>query len=134
MHACRLKQELELKQHSLSLFQERIAGSESAQIESSISQAEAQLESAQKASLDARDLKAEMIATAKASTVSYTTFQKSGVQCAKHEFWLHHLSSIFRVCSLHLNGCRSIPLFFGTDDCPEQNSKLGKAVHGVFIL
>lgn len=65
--SCRLKQELELKQHALSLLQERIQNSESSQLAEAIKQAETESEAAQKDALDARDLKAAMIATAAVS-------------------------------------------------------------------
>lgn len=63
----RLTQELELKAHALSLLQERIAGSESAQLAEAVSALEADLAAAKDAAAAAKARKAEMAASAKVS-------------------------------------------------------------------
>ena len=62
---CRLQQELDLKRHALSLLQDRIAGSESAQLAGAVAELEAQLQEATAAAEAARGKKAEMVAAAK---------------------------------------------------------------------
>ena len=67
--ARRLTQELELKAHALSLLQERIAGSESAQLAEAVAALEADLAAAKDAAAAAKARKAQMAASAKVSAV-----------------------------------------------------------------
>ena len=62
---CRLSQDLELKQHSLKLLEERMAGSEAAQLSEAVAASEAELAEAQAAVAAAQAKKAEMVAAAK---------------------------------------------------------------------
>lgn len=64
----RLTQELELKQHALALLQERIAGSESAQLAEAVAALEADLAAAKAAAAAAKERKAQMAASAKVAT------------------------------------------------------------------
>ncbi|BDA47769.1 Structural maintenance of chromosomes protein 2 [Coccomyxa sp. Obi] len=61
----KLTQELELKRHALGLLEERIAGSESAQLAAAVAAAEADLTAAKDAAAAAKARKAEMAASAK---------------------------------------------------------------------
>ncbi|EIE18219.1 RecF/RecN/SMC protein [Coccomyxa subellipsoidea C-169] len=61
----KLMQELELKAHALSLLQERIAGSESAQLAEAVAALEADLAAAKDAAAAAKARKAQMAASAK---------------------------------------------------------------------
>ena len=61
----RLVQDLELKQHALSLLQERVQGSESAQLAERVAALETQLQEATDAAGQARDRKAALVAAAK---------------------------------------------------------------------
>ena len=60
-----LKQEVEVKQHSLKLLQQRISGSQSAQMAEAVAATQAELEQAQAAAQAAKQKKADMIKTAK---------------------------------------------------------------------
>lgn len=62
----RLLQELEIKQHAFSLLQERVQGSESAQLAGRVAALESQLQEASQAAQAARDKKQGLIAAAKA--------------------------------------------------------------------
>ncbi len=62
---CRLQQQLELKQHSLALLRERIAGSESAQLADALAASEAEEAEARAAAEAERAKKAELAALAK---------------------------------------------------------------------
>lgn len=62
----RLSQELELKQHALKLLQERVQGSESAQLAERVTATEKLLQEANEAAATAKGNKEAMIATAKA--------------------------------------------------------------------
>lgn len=66
----RLKQEVEVKQHSLRLLQERISGSESAQLADAVAATQAELEQAKLAAEAAKQKKADMIKTAKVGCAS----------------------------------------------------------------
>ncbi|PSC74142.1 structural maintenance of chromosomes 2-1-like [Micractinium conductrix] len=61
----KLSQDLELKQHSLKLLEERMAGSEAAQLSEAVAASEAELAEAQAAVAAAQAKKAEMVAAAK---------------------------------------------------------------------
>lgn len=61
----KLQSELELKQHSLQLLQERIAGSEVAQLGEAVAAQEAQLGEANAAAESAREKKGAMVEEAK---------------------------------------------------------------------
>lgn len=61
----RLKQEVEVKQHSLKLLQQRISGSESAQLAEAVAATQAELDQAKAAAEAAKQKKADMIKIAK---------------------------------------------------------------------
>lgn len=63
--SCRLSQDLELKEHSLRLLQERMQGSEAHQLAEAAATAERELGEAQAAVVAAQDKKKEMVAAAK---------------------------------------------------------------------
>lgn len=63
--SCRLKQELELKQHALSLLEERIAGSESASLAAAAAATQAELDEATQAAAAARQRQADLATQAK---------------------------------------------------------------------
>ena len=63
--ACRLCQELELKQHALALLKERMAGSESAQLADTVAALETELAGEEEAAKTAKETKESMVATAK---------------------------------------------------------------------
>ncbi len=63
----RLKQEADLKGHALSLLEERVRGSESAQVADRVASLTSQLEEASQAAKVAREQKAAMVAAAKVS-------------------------------------------------------------------
>lgn len=67
---CRLSQELELKQHSLKLLEERMAGSEAAQLAEAVAATQQELEEATAAVAAAQEKKKEMVAAAKVGTGS----------------------------------------------------------------
>ena len=69
--ACRLKQEVEVKQHSLSLLQQRIAGSQPAQLAQAVATTQQELEEAKQAALDAQQKKADMVKAAKVRHILY---------------------------------------------------------------
>jgi len=72
----KLKQELELKQHSLELLRERIAGSESAQLAQAVAELEGQVQEAQAAAEAAREQKAAMVAEARQLEKDIANFDK----------------------------------------------------------
>jgi len=72
----RLKQELDLKQHSLALLQERIANSEAAQLAASVEQLQQQLAEAQQQLDSARAKKQELVALAKSLEREIQDFSK----------------------------------------------------------
>ena len=61
----RLSQELELKQHSLKLLEERMQGSEAAQLSAAVTATQAELDEAQAAVAAAQERKKEMATAAK---------------------------------------------------------------------
>lgn len=61
----RLSQELELKQHSLALLEERARGSEAHQLAEAVAATEAELGEAKQASQDAKERKQELVQAAK---------------------------------------------------------------------
>ena len=61
----RLKQEVEVKQHSLKLLRQRVSGSESAQMAEAVAATQAELQQAKAAVEAAKQKKADMIKTAK---------------------------------------------------------------------
>lgn len=61
----RLKQEADLKSHALSLLEERVRGSESAQLAERVASLTAQVDEAAQAARTAREQKAAMVAAAK---------------------------------------------------------------------
>jgi len=63
----RLKQELEVKQHSLRLLQQRISSSESAQMADAMAATQEELEQAKQAAHTAQQRKADMVTAAKVS-------------------------------------------------------------------
>ncbi len=63
----RLTQELEVKQHSLSLLQQRISSSESAQMADAMAATQQELEQAKQAAHTAQQKKADMVTAAKVS-------------------------------------------------------------------
>ncbi len=65
MPACRLSQEVELKQHSLALLEERARGSEAHQLGEAVAATQAELGQAQQAVQDARERKQQLVAAAK---------------------------------------------------------------------
>ena len=73
----RLQQELEVKQHSLSLLQERIAGSESAQLADSVAGTQRELEEAKAAAAAAQQKKQDMHKAAQVrQSLLYSTARK----------------------------------------------------------
>ncbi|KAK9829006.1 hypothetical protein WJX72_003368 [[Myrmecia] bisecta] len=72
----RLSQELELKQHALGLLQERIRGSESAQLAEAVSTTEAEMAGASTAAEAARERKKAMVAAAKELESQIANFGK----------------------------------------------------------
>jgi hypothetical protein len=66
----RLKQEGELKTHALSLLEERVRGSESAQLAERVASLTSQLEEASQGAQAAREQKASMVAAAKVRSTS----------------------------------------------------------------
>lgn len=62
---CRLSQELELKQHSLKLLEERMQGSEVHQLSEAVAGSERELQEAQQALAAAHEKKKEMVVAAK---------------------------------------------------------------------
>ena len=64
-YSCRLTQQLDLKQHALGLLEDRMAGSESAQLAAAADQLKQQLAEAQTAFEGARAKKMELVALAK---------------------------------------------------------------------
>ena len=71
---CRLQQELEVKQHSLRLLQERIAGSESAQLADALAATQAELDEAKAAAAAAQQKKQEMHKAAQVSHLPAVAF------------------------------------------------------------
>ena len=63
----RLKQEVEVKQHSLSLLKQRISGSESAQLADAVTATQGELGEAKEAAHTAQQKKADMLKAAKVS-------------------------------------------------------------------
>jgi hypothetical protein len=61
----RLKQEAELASHALALLQDRLAGSEAAQLAVSVEQLSSELAAAQETVANASNRKAELVAQAK---------------------------------------------------------------------
>lgn len=61
----RLSQELELKQHSLALLEERARGSEAHQLAEAVAATQGELEGAQQAGAEARERKQQLVAAAK---------------------------------------------------------------------
>lgn len=72
----KLAQELELKEHSLSLLEERLAGSEAAQAAAAVSASQAELDEAVEAVSNAQDRKQAMAATAKELAAEIASFSK----------------------------------------------------------
>lgn len=66
----RLKQEAELAAHALALLQDRLAGSEAAQLAAAVEQLEKELGEAQAAATGAATRKAELVAQAKVGWVA----------------------------------------------------------------
>lgn len=60
----RLQQEVEVKQHSLALLQQRIAGSQSAQLAQAVAASEAELQEASQAAAAAQQKRADMVKAA----------------------------------------------------------------------
>jgi structural maintenance of chromosome 2 len=71
-----LSNELELKRHSLILLEERIAGSESAQLAATVEELETQLQQANAAAEAAREKKAGMVEEAKRLEKEIANFGK----------------------------------------------------------
>jgi len=65
VYPCRLKQEVDLKTHALSLLEERVRGSESAQLAERVASLTSQLEEASQGAQAAREQKASMVEAAK---------------------------------------------------------------------
>ncbi|KAA6425080.1 MAG: structural maintenance of chromosomes 2 [Trebouxia sp. A1-2] len=79
----RLKQELEVKQHSLSLLQQRISSSESAQLADAMAATQQELEQAQQAAHAAQQKKADMVKAAKELAADIANFGSQKEQRTK---------------------------------------------------
>ena len=66
----RLKQEADLKGHALALLEERVRGSESAQLADRVTSLTSQVEEATQAAQAAREQKAAMVAAAKVRLIA----------------------------------------------------------------
>ena len=73
----RLKQEVEVKQHSLKLLQQRISGSESAQMAEAVATTQAELEQAKAAAQAAKQKQADMVKTAKVTCPGQASLRTS---------------------------------------------------------
>ena len=85
-HPLRLSQELELKQHSLGLLKERMAGSESSQLAEAVAATKADLEAALAAVGDAQEKKKAMLSTAKVGRrcdAAPSCLRLAGVRCRR---------------------------------------------------
>lgn len=75
----RLMQSLELKRHALQLLEERVACSESAQLQAAVAKEEAELQAAQESLVAAQQKKADMAAAAKVDWAGPVLWCRRGV-------------------------------------------------------
>ena len=78
----RSKQEVEVKQHSLKLLQQRISGSESAQMAEAVAATQAELQQAKAAAEAAKQKKADMIKAAKVTCPGQTSLKTNDCNSA----------------------------------------------------